>query len=150
MIKSEPDREYTHHIHSDDDLPKIPEDHFTQREVTIASYSKTISSESSSDEGTLTAETENTIPSMEDHIEDSSCLKENNATKTEAALHQIATSLQHAAKVYLSLASCVPQLKPYELPQMTAQIPPPLINVPMLVRKALTIDGEEKVINHLL
>ena len=33
---------------------------------------------------------------------------------------------------------------------MIAQIPPPPIDVPMLVRKALTIDGEEKVINHLL
>ena len=44
LIKSEPDREYTHHIHSDDNLPKIPEDHFTQeREITIASYSETIS-----------------------------------------------------------------------------------------------------------
>ena len=87
---------------------------------------------------------------MEDHIEDSSCLRENNATKIEAALHQIATSLQHAAKGYLSLASCIPQLKPCELPQMITQIPRPPINVPMLVRKALTIDGEEKVINHLL
>ena len=50
LIKSEPDREYTHHIHSDNDLPKIIEDHFTQeREITIASYSETISSESSSE-----------------------------------------------------------------------------------------------------
>ena len=77
-------------------------------------------------------------------------MKENNATKIEAALHQIATSLQHAAKGYLSLASCVPQLKPCELPQMITQIPSPPINVPMLVRRSLTIDGEEKVINHLL
>ena len=30
LIKSEPDREYIHHIPSDNDLPKIPEDHFTQ------------------------------------------------------------------------------------------------------------------------
>ena len=82
---------------------------------------------------------------MEDHIEDSSCLKEKNATKIEAALHQIATSLQHAAEGYLALASCIPQLQPCELPQMIAQIPSPLIHVPMLVRKSLTIDGEEKV-----
>ena len=151
LIKSEPDREYTHHIHSDDDLPKIPEDRFTQeREITIVSYSETISSESSSEERTLTAETENTTSSMEDHIEDSSCMKENKATEIERALHQIATSLQHAAKGYLSLASCVHKLEPCELPQMIAQIPPPPIDVPMLVRKALTIDGEEKVINHLL
>ena len=61
LIKSEPDREYTHHIHSDNDLPRIPEDHFTQeREITIASYSETISSESSSEERTLTAKTEHT------------------------------------------------------------------------------------------
>ena len=71
FIKSELDREYTHHIHSDNDLPKIPEDHFTQeREITIVSHSQTISSESSSEERTLTAETENTTSSMEDHIED--------------------------------------------------------------------------------
>ena len=38
LVKSEPDREYTHHIHSDSDLPKIPEDCFTQeREITIVS-----------------------------------------------------------------------------------------------------------------
>ena len=151
LIKSEPDREHTHLIHSDDDLPKIPENHFTQeREITIASYSETISSESSSEGRTLTAETENTTSSMEDHIEDSSCMKENNVTKIESALHQIATSLQHAAEGYLSLASCIHKLEPCELPQMIAQIPPPPIDVPMLIRKALTIDGEDKVINHLL
>ena len=108
LIKSEPDREYTHHIHSDDDLPKIPEDIFIQkREITIDSYSETISSESSSEERTLTAETENTTSSMEDHIEDSSCVNENNVMEIETALHQIATSLQSAAKGYLSLASCI-------------------------------------------
>ena len=64
LIKSEPDREYTHLIHSDDDLPKIPESCFTQeREITIASYSETISSESSSEERTLTAKMENTTSS---------------------------------------------------------------------------------------
>ena len=94
LIKSEPDREYTHHVHSDDNLPKIPEDNFTQkREITIDSYSETISSESSSEERTLTTKTENTTSSMEDHIEDSSCIKENNVTEIETSLHQIATSL---------------------------------------------------------
>ena len=83
-------------------------------------------------------------------IEDGPYMKENNVTKIETALHQLATSLQHAAKGYLSLASCIPKLKPCDLPQMIAQIPPPPIDVPMLIRKALTIDGEEKVINHLL
>ena len=66
LIKFEPEREYTHHIHSDDNLPEIPEDNFTQkREITIDSYSETISSESSSEERTLTAEIENTTSSME-------------------------------------------------------------------------------------
>ena len=50
LIKSEPDREYVHHIHSDDNLPHIPEEDFTQqREITIESYSETIASESSSE-----------------------------------------------------------------------------------------------------
>ena len=36
FIKSEPDREYTHHIESDDDLPAVLEENFTQkREVTV-------------------------------------------------------------------------------------------------------------------
>ena len=151
LIKSEPDKEYIHHIHSDDNLPKIPEDNFTQkREITIDSYSETISSESSSEERTLTAETENTMSSMEDHIEDSSCIKENNVTEIETLLHQIATSLQSAAKGYMSLASCIHKLEPYEIPQVIAQIPPPPIDIPMPIRKALTIDGEDKVVNHLL
>ena len=100
---------------------------------------------------------------MEDHKEDGSCIRENNTTdiensctkknnvmEIESALHQIATSLHHAAKGYLSLASCVHKFEPYELPQRIAQIPHPLIDVPILIRKALTIDGEEKVINHIL
>ena len=61
LIKTEPDREYTQHIHSNNDLPKIPEEYITQeREVTIVSYSETISSELSSEDRTLTAETEHT------------------------------------------------------------------------------------------
>ena len=38
LIKSEPDTEYIQHIHSDDNLPNIPEDTFMQkREVTVDS-----------------------------------------------------------------------------------------------------------------
>ena len=33
---------------------------------------------------------------------------------------------------------------------MIAQIPPPPIDVPIPIRTALTIDGKDKVINHLL
>ena len=110
----------------------------------------------------MTAETEGTSSSMEDDIEDGSCIKENDMmtnkrictngdiSKIESALHQIATSLQHAAEGYLSLAASIPKLEPYELPQTIAQIPPPPVNVPLFIRKALSLDGEEKVINHIL
>ena len=151
LIKSEPNREYTQHVHSDDNLPNIPEDNFLQkREVTVASYSETISPESSSEDRTVTAKTENSMSSMEDNVEDRTNIKENNATEIETALYQIATSLQGAAERYMSLASHVYKLDPYELPQVIAQIPPPPINVPMTIRKALDIDGEDKVVNHLL
>ena len=90
------------------------------------------------------------MSSMEDNIEDSSCIKETNAMEIETSLHQIATSLQSAAEGYISLASHINKLNLYELPQVIAQIPPPPIDVPMPIRKALTIDGEDKVINHLL
>ena len=57
LIKSEPDREYIQHIHSDDNLPNVPEDNFMKkREVTVDSYSETISSDSSSDDRTITAD----------------------------------------------------------------------------------------------
>ena len=88
LIKSEPDREYIQHIHSDDNLPNVPEDNFMQKgEVTVDSYSETISSDSSSDDRTITPETENSTSSMEDNIEDNSCIKETNATDIEASLH---------------------------------------------------------------
>ena len=41
-------------------------------------------------------------------------------------------------------------MSPYELPQTIAQIPPPPIDVPMPIRKALAIDGEHKAIQNLL
>ena len=151
LIKSELHREYTQHIHSDDNLPNIPEDRFLQkREVMVDSYSETISSNSSSEDRTITAETENSMSSMEENIEDSSCLKENSATEIETALHHIATSLQSAAEGYMSLASHINKLNPYELLQVIAQIPPPPIDVPMPIRKALTIDSKDKVVNHVL
>ena len=59
LIKSEPDQEYTCHIVSDDDLPAVPEENFTQkRAVTIDSYSESISSddEESSDDRTVTVD----------------------------------------------------------------------------------------------
>ena len=39
LIKMEPDREYIQHVHSDDNLPDVPENNFIRkREVTINSY----------------------------------------------------------------------------------------------------------------
>ena len=131
LIKSEPDREYTQHIHSHDNLPNVPEDSFMQkREVTVDSYSETISSDSSSDDRTITAETENSTSSMEDNIEDKSCIKEANATDIEISLHHIASGLQNATEGYMSLASHISKLNLYEIPQVIAQIPPPPIDVP--------------------
>ena len=54
------------------------------------------------------------------------------------------------AKGYMSLASCIHKLEPYEIPKVIAQIPPLPINVPLPIRKALTVDDEDKVVNHLL
>ena len=68
----------------------------------------------------------------------------------EATLHQIASGLQTTAEGYLTLASHISNIAPYELPQIVAQIPPPPVNVPMPIRKALTIDGESKVVDYLL
>ena len=50
----------------------------------------------------------------------------------------------------MSLACHISKLNPYELPQVIAQIPQPPIDVPMPIRKALTIDGKSKIVNHLL
>ena len=72
------------------------------------------------------------------------------STEIEASLHQIAFGLQNAAEGYLTLASHITKLAPYELPQVIAQIPPPPIDVPMPIRKALSVDGESKVVNYLL
>ena len=151
LIKLEPDKGYVQHIYSDDNLLNVPEDNFMQkREVTVDSYSETISPDTSSDDRTITAGAENSTSSMEDNIEDNSCIKETNATEIEVSLHRIASGLQNAAEGYMSLASYITKLNPYELPQIIAQIPPHPIDVPMPIRKALTIDGESKVVNHLL
>ena len=141
LVKTEPKREYTQHVHSDDNLPNVPEDNFTQkREVTIDSYSETISSDSSSDDNTMTADSDDSTSSMEDK----SCIWETDSTSIEATLHQIASGLRNAAEGYLTLASRVSKLAPYELPQVIAQIPLPPVDVPIPIRKALSMDGEDK------
>ena len=148
LIKSELDREYVHHIHSDNNLPAIPEDNFIQkREVTVDLYSETFSSNISSDDRTITTDSDSSATSS---FEETPCKWETDSKGIEATLHQIASGLQSAADGYLTLASHISGIAPYELPQIIAQIPPPPMDVPMPVRKALLIDGENKVVNYLL
>ena len=133
LIKMEPDREYIQHVHSDDNLPDVPENNFIQkREVTIDFYSETISFDSSSDDSTITADSDDSTSSMDDK----SCVWETDSTEIEASLHQIASGLQNTAEGYLALASHISKIAPYELPQVIAQIPPPPIDVPRPIRKA--------------
>ena len=83
-------------------------------------------------------------------MEDTSCIWEADSTGIEATLHWIASGLQNAAEGYLTLASHISKIAPYELPQVIAQIPPPPMDVPMPSRKALSVDEESKVVNYLL
>ena len=48
------------------------------------------------------------------------------------------------------MASHISKVALYELPQVIAQIPPPPMDVPMPIRKALSVDGESKAVNYLL
>ena len=149
FIKSESNKTYVQHIPSDNELPSVPEDNFTQKcEITIDSYSESISSDDeASDDRTVTADSDS---SEVQDFEDTPCKLETNATEIEATLHQIATGLQSAANGYLALASHLPNLSPYELPQLVAQIPPPPMNVPVPIRKALATEGENRRIHYLL
>ena len=142
LIKSEPDREYIQHIHSDDNLSDVPEENFLQkRKITINSHSETISFDSSSDDDTITANNSSSASSFEE----TSCMWETDSKGIEATLHQIASGLQTTAEGYLTLASHISKIATYELPQIIAKIPPPPMNIPMPIRKALTVDGESKV-----
>ena len=147
LIKMEPDREYIQHVHSDNNLPDVPEANFVQkREVTIDSDSETIFSNSSIDDSTITVDNDDSASSMDDN----SCAWEADSTGIEASLHRIASGLQKAAEGYLTLASQISKIAPYELTQVIAQIPLPPMDVPMPMRKVLSVDGESKVVNYLL
>ena len=149
LIRSEPDREYTQHIPSDDNLPAVPEENFTQkREVTVDLYSESISSnDESSDDRTVTADSDSSTASG---FEETSCKWEANSKGIEATLYKIALGLQSAVEGYLTLASHISKVAPYELPQMITQILPPPMDVPMPIRKALLVDRESKAVNYLL
>ena len=142
LIKAEPNRTYVQHIPSDDELPVVSEDKFIQkREITIDSYSESISSGNKvSDDRNVTVDSDSSVAQS---FEESLCKLETDTVEIEATLNQIASGLQSAAEGYLTLASHLPRLAPYELPQMIAQIPPPPINFPMPIRKALST--EEKI-----
>ena len=58
--------------------------------------------------------------------------------------------LQCAAEGYLTLAFHISKIAPYELPQVIAQIPLQPMDVPMPIRKALSVDRESKAVNYLL
>ena len=135
LIKSEPDREYTQHIPSDDNLPAVPEENLTQkREVTVDSYSESISSnDESSDDRTVTADSNSSAFSG---FEETPCKWEADSKVIEATFHQIAPGLQSTAEGYLTVASHISKVAPYELPQVIAQIPPPPMDVPMPIRKS--------------
>ena len=144
LIKSEPDREYVQHIHSYDNLPAVPEENFIQkREVTVDSYSETISSNLSSKDSTITADIDSSAASS---FEETPCKVNTDTKRIEATLHQIASGLQSAAEGYLTLASYMSGITP----QVIAQIPPPPMDVPIPIRKVLMIDGENKVVDYLL
>ena len=148
LIKSEPDREYVQHIHSDDNLPAVPEENILQkREVTIDSYSETISSNLSSSDSTINADSDSLATSS---FKETPCELDTDTKGIETTLHQIASGLQSAAEGYLTLASHISGIASYEQPQVIAQIPPHPMDVPMPVRKALMIDRENKVVDYLL
>ena len=58
--------------------------------------------------------------------------------------------LQNAAEGYLTLASHISKIAPYELPQVIAQILLPPMDIPMPIRKALLVGRDSKVVNYLL
>ena len=148
FIKFEPNKTYVQHLPSDDELPPVPEENFNQKwEITVDSFSETVSSDYESDDRMVTADSDS---SEAQNFEDTPYQIEMKATDIEATLNQIASGLQSAANGYLALASQLPKLSPYKLPQTIAQIPPPPIDVPMAIRKALAIDGKSKTIHHLI
>ena len=124
LIKSKLDREYTQHVLSDDNLPAVPEENFTQkREVTMDSYSESISSnDESSHDRTVTADSDSSATL---DFEEAPCEWEADSKGIEATLHQIVAGLQSAAEGYLVQASHMSKVAPYELPQVDCSDPSP-------------------------
>ena len=120
FIKSEPDGDHILHVHSDENLPDVPEENFTrERERTVDSYSESISlDDEPSDERTITADSDSSEAAV---FEDAMVGWELDPKEIEATLHQRAT----ASDRYLALASHIAHVAPYELLQVIEQIPSP-------------------------
>ena len=96
LIKSEPDREYIQHVHSDDNFPAVPEENFLQkREITIDSYSETISSNVSSSDSTITADSDSLATSS---FEEAPYKIDTDTKGTETTLQQIVSGLRSATE----------------------------------------------------
>ena len=134
---------------SDDNLPAIAEENFArERERTVDSNSESIFSDNNpSNERTITVDSDSSAAVT---FEETPIGGETDPTVIETTLHQIVTGLRNAAEGYLTLASHMSQVAPYELPQVIAQIPCPSMDVPLTIRRALLIDGENKVVNYLI
>ena len=116
--------------------------------MTVDSYSESISyNEESSDDRTVTADSDS---SATPDFEEVPCKWAADSKGIEVTLHQIAAGLQSAVEGYLALASHMSKVAPYELPQVVSQIPPPPMDVPMSIQKALLVDGENKAVNYLI
>ena len=104
LIKSEPDKEYAQQIPSDDNLPAVHKENFIQKtEVTVDSYSETISSnDESSEDRTMTADRDSSATLS---FEETPCKWEADSKGIEATLHQIVTGLQSTVEGCLTLAS---------------------------------------------
>ena len=110
-MKTEPEREYLQHIHSNDNLPAVPEDNFIQkREVTIDSYSETISSNLFSSDSTITADSDSSDTSS---FKETPCKLNIDTKGIETTLHQIASGLQSATEGYFTLAFHISGIAPY-------------------------------------
>ena len=119
-----------------------------ERERNVDSYSESISwDDEPSDERTITADSESFEAAV---FEDAMVGWEVDPEGIETTVHQIATGLKHASDGYLALAMHITHVAPYELLQVIAQIPPPPVDVPIPIRKALLIDGKSKTISYLI
>ena len=90
--------------------------------MTVDSYSETISSNLSSGDSTITTDSNSSAASS---FEETLCKLDTDTKGIEATLHEIASGLQSATEGYLTLASHISGIAPYELPQVFAQIPAP-------------------------